>query len=131
MPYATTQDLVDRFGATVVAQRAGGSVDGVAVGLALLDASAEIDSHLSRRYTLPLAATQPVLLPLCCAIAIYRLYGNVLTEAVRDGYRDAVRRLEAIASGQTELAAVAVEAGARDTSVTSPSRERVFNGGFQ
>ena len=127
MPYATTQDLVNRFGETVIKQLAV-SVDSVMVEQALLDASAEIDGYIARRYPLPLTDAQPVLLPLCCAIAMYRLHGNRLTEAVRDAYRDAVRRLESIASGVLSLAVPTVQTPEKLVFVSENSRTGVFRG---
>jgi phage gp36-like protein len=132
VPYATQQDLVDRFGEEELIQLTDRSnlnaIDVTAISRALADADAKIDSHVGSRYALPLASPQPALVPVACAIARYGLYGNRVTEAVRTAYRDAERFLEAVASGKAQLEATAVSLGNREAMVSAPSRPRVFGG---
>ncbi len=111
MPYATLQDLVDRFGYEQLAQLsdrdAGITVDEVVVGRALADADAEIDGYLVALYALPLASVPALLVRMACDIARYRLFGDRVTEQVRQLYTDAVRDLKAIASGAIKIDGVA------------------------
>ena len=107
MTYATQQDLVDRFGTEQLAQlsdrTAGAVIDTVVVGRALSDADAEIDSYLAAVYTLPLGAVPSVLVRVACDIARYRLFGDRVTEQVRQLYTDAVRDLKAIVAGTIKI----------------------------
>lgn len=116
MPYATTAQMISRFTEReiiAITDRDGtGLVDEVQLGKALADASAEIDSHLGRRYALPLVRSgvalvdSPVMLVgLCCDIARYRLTGTEVqeTEAIRNRYRDAVATLKLLASGEVVI----------------------------
>jgi phage gp36-like protein len=134
MPYATQQDLVDRFGEAELIQLTDrdnvGAIDATAVSRALADADAKIDSHIGTRYALPLVVAQPALVPVACAIARLHLYGNRVTEDVRTAYRDAERFLESVATGKARLDAQAVSLGTREAEVTEPTRPRVFGGGL-
>ena len=105
--YASTGDLELRFGeAELVAltdRSDSGMYDDDFIGAAIADASAEIDSYIGARYALPLPGTPPLLRRLCCDIARYRLYDDSPTEAVSTLYQQAVRQLQAIAAGATQL----------------------------
>lgn len=129
MPYATQQDLVDRFGYEQLAQLsdrdAGTVVDATVVGRALADADAEIDGYLAALYALPLASTPPLVLRLACDIARYRLFGDRVTDQVRQLYTDAVRDLKSIASGAIKVdgaAALPVSDAAVTVRVSAPAR---------
>lgn len=103
MPYATQQDLVDRFGETEIIQLSdrgnNGAIDTAVVAAKLADADAEVDGYLAGRYTLPLEPVPRVLVRVACDIARYHLYDDRATEQVTTRYRDAVRLLEQIAKG--------------------------------
>jgi len=109
MAYATLDDMVSRFGETeliaITDREQTGVADPVVAGNALDDASAEIDSYLAGRYTLPFVAAPRVIGRLCCDIARYNLCvaGPRMTEEVRDRYRDTVRFLELAAAGKVTL----------------------------
>ena len=109
MPYATLKDITDRYGETdllVAADRDGDDrVDTPAVNRAVRDASAEIDTYLAARYTLPLATPPSVLKRLCVDISLYRLAFNALgnTEERRQRYQDAVALLLRISKGDVSL----------------------------
>ncbi len=128
MPYATLQDLVDRFGYEQLAQLsdrdAAVTVDEVVVGRALADADAEIDGYLVALYALPLASVPALLVRMACDIARYRLFGDRVTEQVRQLYTDAVRDLKAIASGAIKIdgmAPLAPSAASTTIRVSAPS----------
>ena len=128
MPYATLQDLVDRFGYEQLAQLsdrdAGAVIDETVVGRALADADAEIDGYLTALYALPLASVPALLVRMACDIARYRLFGDRVTEQVRQLYTDAVRDLKAIASGTIKIdgaAPLAPSAASATIKVSAPS----------
>jgi len=77
MAYATAQELSDRVGSdalAAVSDRDGDAViEDEAVTHALDDASADIDSYLAARYTLPLAAAPAAVKRVCIDIAMYHL----------------------------------------------------------
>ncbi len=151
MTYATPAQFVARFTereAVMVSDRAGtGLVDEAQLTAGgLQPASEEIDSHLGRRYALPLAvggvpmASPPaVLVGLCCDIARYRLTGTEVqeTDAIRRRYTDAVKALQLLADGKTVFAESPDLVGgsspnAQGASVRTNERDRMFDrcGGY-
>lgn len=133
MPYATTQDLIDRFGEEELLQLADrdgdGVIDAAVVERAAADADAEIEGYLVGRYALPLESVPPVLSRIACDMARYHLYDDLATETVRTRYEDARRLLESIAAGKVQLGLPA-SAGAAPVSgspeVDSDAPARVF-----
>ena len=128
MPYATLQDLVDRFGYEQLAQLsdrdAGAVIDEVVVGRALADADAEIDGYLAALYALPLTAVPALLVRMACDLARYRLFGDRVTEQVRQLYTDAVRDLKAIAGGAIKIdgaASLAPSSASTTIKVSAPA----------
>ncbi|MHC1700289.1 MAG: gp436 family protein [Humidesulfovibrio sp.] len=109
--YATAQELETRLGGgealVILADRDGdGVADAELVERALTDATAEIDSYLAARYTLPLPTVPAVLVRLACDMAVYRItseYGAGLTEERRQRYEDAVAWLRRAGSGDVSL----------------------------
>ena len=104
MPYATQQEMIDRYGERVLREltdrAASGSIDSGVLDQALNDATALIDGYLLERYSLPLSSTPRLLTVLACQVAFYQLHPHGAPEEVRGAYRDAVKTLEAIASGK-------------------------------
>ncbi|HBD18677.1 MAG TPA: DUF1320 domain-containing protein [Arenimonas sp.] len=107
MAYATAQELSDRVGSdalAAVSDRDGDAViEDEAVTHALDDASADIDSYLAARYTLPLAAAPAAVKRVCIDIAMYHLSGNRTTEEVEKRYKNAIAWLRDIAKGVATL----------------------------
>ncbi|MFC3716807.1 gp436 family protein [Luteimonas soli] len=133
MPYATQQDLVDRFGETEVIQlsdRANtGAIDVDVVAAKLGDAEAEINSYLVGRYTLPLNPVPAALQRVACDIARYHLFDDRPTEYVAQRYKDAIRFLELVAKGSVQLG-TDPEGNAPPSAAGAPeysAREPVFN----
>ena len=131
MPYATLQDLVDRFGYEQLAQLsdrdAGAVIDETVVGRALADADAEIDGYLAVRFALPLSSVPAALVRISCDIACYRLYDSV-PDSVRKRYEDAVRDLKGYASGSLALdGAAPLLPAAASVTVKVLAPERLFN----
>lgn len=109
MPYATLQDMTDRFGEIEIAQltdigevRQGGVVQAV-LDRAIADADAEINAYLAARYPLPLPSVPLILTGLACEIVRYKLYRDAVPETVRDRYKAATKTLESIAAGKASL----------------------------
>ena len=90
MPYATLQDMIDRFGERELGQIAQGValevIDADRVERALADASAEIDGYVGTRYPLPLAPVPALLTRAACDVARNRLYADAAPPAVRRRY---------------------------------------------
>ncbi|MEX0732846.1 MAG: DUF1320 domain-containing protein [Aquisalimonadaceae bacterium] len=109
MPYATQQNIIDRYGQDVLllaADRDGdGQVDSEAVDQALADADAEIDTYLAAKYALPLAVVPDVLVRLAVDIALFRVEAtaDVISEERRQRYKDAVALLARMARGEVSL----------------------------
>lgn len=105
MSYATRQNMIDRYGAEAVvtsADRHGdGSIDDTALSTALADASSEIDSYLSRRYSVPLASPPESIVHACCVLALYKVSSDpgTTTDEKRQRYEDVISWLEKVAKG--------------------------------
>ena len=101
MPYATLQDLVDRFTADEIEMLSGGNT--AAVTRALEDASNEISAALRGRYALPLPSVDPLLVRLACDLARESLYADRPSENVADRAKVARQILGRIAAGHQRL----------------------------
>lgn len=125
MPYTTQQAIIDRYGhdaLLLIADRdQDGVIDTAVVERALSDASAEVDTYVAAKYTLPLPSTPEVLVRLCVDIVIYRLSSDagLLTEERRKRYDDAVALLRRIASGEVSLGMPTPPASSNGTVYTS------------
>jgi len=116
MPYATPQGLIARLGereAVALSDRAKtGSPDLVELARLLAEAEDEVNGHVGRRYLLPLAGSdgQPAATPKALqrvVIDVARYHGTgteiMVTEEIRNRYKDAVRFLEGVAKGDILL----------------------------
>ena len=129
--YATRQQMEDAYGADQIAllSTRDVEVDEDSITRALSDASALIDTYLSGRYKLPLAATAPVLVRPCVDIACYYLaqQATMLTDELRQRYEDAVKLLRDFAEGRATLSLDTdddgkAESGPQVISVSGPPR---------
>jgi len=132
MPYATPKDVLDRHPLQRIAEVTDQDAEKVQkrrVGVAVEDASSEIDSYIGKVYPLPLASPPPVLKRICVDIAVYRMMSLLDKESVEDArrrYEDAIKWLQDIAAGLVELEGVTdLASGNNIVSFTAP--ERVFN----
>ena len=109
MSYATTSDMISRFGEDEVVKLSDRKFTGVididVLNGALAEADAEIDPYLAPHYLLPLATIPRILTGYACDIARYRLCGAGITETeqIRTRYADAVKFLTAVAHGKLSL----------------------------
>lgn len=78
-------------------------VNQISLQRALDDATAEIDSYLSGRYSLPFASAPKVLTFHCLNIARYRLSMVAPGEDVRKRYEDTLKFLAMLAKGDVSL----------------------------
>lgn len=134
MAYATRQDMVNTIGERELIEltdreQTGAINDSVLAG-ALATAEAEVDSYLAGRYPLPFANPPLVLTAYTCDIARYHLGRDgdvVVSENMRERYRDAIRYLEKVAEGKVSLGrdAAGEEVATEDT-VVMESGGRVF-----
>ena len=126
MPYATRSDLVDRSGATEIAQREKMLPQG-AIDRALDDASSDIDGYLAARYAVPITPPPLSLVRLACDIARYRILGDSASENVRGRYKDAIAAVRDIGAGRSRLTELEQSAAARDSAtVEIVSAPRIF-----
>jgi len=133
MPYATQQNIIDRYSKDLlllIADRDGdGIADSEVVDPAINDASAEIDTYVAKRYALPMATPLPeVLTRLCVDIVVYRLAdgADVGTEEKRVRYDDARSLLRLIAKGEVTLGVAEATTTSSDV-IESSSSNRRFN----
>lgn len=124
MNYATTQDLIDRFGERELVELTDPDLEAVQpekVARAIADAQAFADSYIARVYRLPLTgcvkpapvpgdphATElvppPQLVRIACDVARYYLYHDLAPEhEVYIRYKAAERELVAIGDGKATL----------------------------
>lgn len=107
MSYATSDDLVARFGeAELIANsdRAGaGVVDAGVVAAAIASAESIIDSYIGTRYALPLVSTPAVIKDICSDLARYALYTVEPMKIVIDNRDAAIARLKDISRGLASL----------------------------
>ncbi len=111
MSYATPDDLTARYPNRDLVQLTNEDPTATSINTAfaqqaLDDASAEIDSYLESRFTLPLADPPAALARICCDIAMYRIQAlrplHDLTDA-RKRYDDAIALLLRVAQGEVTL----------------------------
>ena len=109
MAYATADNIVVLYGADVLdavaARDNSGRQSPEAVTAALDAASAEIDTYLGTRYTVPLTTVPPYIRQICVDITVYRLALDVgpRTEEMRLRYQDAIEYLKSISAGSMDL----------------------------
>lgn len=105
--YATTADLVQRFGQIEIEALAStdtaGVIDTAKVETALTDASAEMNSYLANRYTVPVQEQSKMLTAVCCDLTRYQLYSVQPTEEVTQRYQQRISWLRDIAANRASL----------------------------
>lgn len=139
MPYATQQNLIDRFGEPELIQLTDraqtGAIDAAVLDQAIADADAEINSYLTA-YSLPLLVVPANLVRVACDIARYYLYDDQMVESVKQRYDNAIAWLKLVAAGKIVLPADATGELPEPTSndVEFTAADTVFNtntlGGF-
>ncbi len=104
--YANKEDLIKRFGEREIAALAGNDegiiIDSV-VETALTDAEELINSYVAVKYALPLTTIPAVLKRICCDMARYLLYKEVIPEELEKNYERNLTFLKDIAKGVVAL----------------------------
>lgn len=129
--YCTRDDLRLRFGEVelrqIAAADSGIGTDEHRIARAISDATAEIDTYLGTRYTVPLVTVPDAIRRIATDLARYRLYDQAAPTEVRQRYEDALRLLERIAKGDVRIQALEPQAGAAaSTAARIVSAERVM-----
>lgn len=131
MPYATSEQLQERFGERMLIDLTDrsavptGTVDAGVVARALADTDAIIDGYLAGRYALPLAETPPQIVDLALSIAIYKMHPSQPDPKIEKDYDGAMKALGQIATGVIRLPAAGIEPQAAPSSgVLAIDRER-------
>lgn len=107
--FATTSDMVDRFGEreviAITDRDCVGEIDAQTLQRALTAADAEISGYLAGRYTLPFNAVPALLVGYACDIARYRLTGTEVrcTDDIASRYNQAIKYLTLVGKGELSL----------------------------
>lgn len=118
MAYCTLPQLIARYSEGLLVQisdrgeASTGMVDAGLVERAIADADALIDGYLKVRYALPIADAPRLVTDLSLRIAIYYAHGQVVSDKIRDDYREALKTLQQIAQGLVRLDIEGVEPAA-------------------
>jgi phage gp36-like protein len=132
MAYATTDDLIARFGLRELVQltdRATPATDqpDLAVAQTALDAAeAMIDGYVGAKYALPLLTTPLLLTDVACDLARYRLFADQATDLVIQRNKEAVETLRRISAGAIKIDAAGVEPDSRGENVVTSGPDRMF-----
>lgn len=98
--------MVTRFSETELIQRTdtqnAGVIDSDVLSRAIEDASADIETYLSR-YSLPLSPVPRSLNRICCDMARYYLYDDGMPDVVKTRYDDAIKFMTGISRGSIHL----------------------------
>lgn len=109
MPYATSDDMVARFGEAQLLLLADRDNDGVidsdVVDQVLADATSLVDLHVRGRYAVPLSPAPAEITTIVCDLARRGLYGNAteIPESVLQAAKEALALLKLIAAGTVVL----------------------------
>ena len=110
MAYATLADLKKLIPETAIIQLTddenAGTVNQARVDEAIFQADAEIDSYCGARYTVPFVTVPGIVRKMSVDIAIYNLYSRKVEEIPEtraERYKNAIRQLEAIATGKITI----------------------------
>lgn len=113
MPYATLQDLIDRFSEAELLQIADrdqdGVVDAAVVEAALADASDIIDGYISTRCQLPLQVVPGIVKGWCCDITRARLFRFDPPDYVIEANKVAQSQLRDVQAGRMALQVAGVQ----------------------
>lgn len=136
MTYATLQQLIDRYGKSMMVDLtdreivATGEIDAGVVGRALADTDAIINAKIAARYDLASVAiaVPEILVDIALCIAIWKLHRFDTSQKIKDDYAEAMRQLREIGDGTMRLpiAAGGEPEGTGETGARVTDRERPF-----
>ena len=116
MPYVTLAQLIERYGEPALvavtdrAEFATGVVNVASIDRAIADADALIDGYLVRKYALPLAVAQPLLVKIAGSLVFYDLHTYQPDEKIVNEQKLALTMLRDIANGTVALTVAGLEA---------------------
>lgn len=116
MPYVTLAQLIERYGEPALialtdrGEIATGVVNEASVNRAIADADALIDGYLVRKYALPLAEAQPLLVKIAGSLVFYDLHTFQPDEKIVNEQKLALAMLRDIANGTVALTVAGLEA---------------------
>lgn len=123
MPYASKQDMIDRFGEPELIQisdRDGsGTLNDQTLEQAQMDGDAEIDAYLRPLYRLPLEVVPTNLVRIACDIYRYYMYGALVPDYAEKRHKLAIDTLKLINSGKLDLTLNAEEKPAPEPLVST------------
>lgn len=131
--YCTQQNLIDRYGSPELVQitnpdnLAATTINVTVLNKAIADATAEIDGYLTGY--LPLSPVPANFERLACDITRYHLYDDLVTEQVKERYKNHISYLIKVAEGKISIApdaAGAIDQPSEDV-VTYQAAVTVFN----
>lgn len=133
MPYATLQQLTDRFGESMLIALTDrgpvelGAIDTVIVDRAQQDADAMINGYLAGRYQ-PLVTVPALISDIAASIVIWKLHVTTPEDKIKADYDAALRTLRDIASGLVRIpdAAGLEPASSGASGVIVTDRDRPF-----
>lgn len=133
MSYCTQANILDRIDeATLITLTDEAGVDEVdddKVAAAIADADATVDAYCQVRYTIPLSPVPPKITQVSVDIALYNLYSQSdleMPEIRKDRNKEAIRFLEAAATGKINLGAATPTQTNPDNAVSIESGDRIF-----
>lgn len=108
-----------------------GSINSARAEAAITDASELIDGFLRGRYTLPLSPVPTIIQRLCVDIAIFYLYQRLferdMPESMNERYKNSIKLLDKIASGEISFAQTNDEdAAPAQIRVNKTADDRIF-----
>ena len=136
MAYATLQQLIDRFGESMLIALTDrgpvelGAIDTVIVDRAQQDADAMINGYLAGRYQ-PLVTVPALISDIAASIVIWKLHVTTPEDKIKADYDAALRTLRDIASGLVRIpdAAGLEPASSGASGVIVTDRDRPFTAG--
>lgn len=105
MPYATITEVVN----TLPQVGSISTITSLQIFTATVRADSVINAMLSRRYTVPITPSPPLLTTICCDLTLYRLMRRFFSGEQQndsewpDRYKEAMELLEKLADGEIQL----------------------------
>lgn len=115
MAYVTLAQLIERYGEPALialtdrGEIATGVVNEATVNRAIADADATIDGYLVRKYALPLAEAQPMLVKIAGSLVFYDLHTYQPDDKIVNDQKQAMALLKDIGSGVVALTVAGLE----------------------
>lgn len=133
MSYSTKADILEQLDETTLIQltddELAGWVNEARVTRAIASADVTIDSYCEKRFTVPFSPVPDKVRDLSVEIAIYYLYSrrlDTMPEIRKDRFKDAIRFLEKVASGDVGLGAETPTPTTTENSVDIDQNDRIF-----